>query len=406
MILIQFWAGSGSPTDKIVIEGNSSGATVVNVANAGGKGAGTGFGVTDGIQIIEVKGANTGSFTLGGKVSVGAFVYSLSENGFLQTALRAGVTAYSAVQAVLNDQMDSLWQRVSTRGQMVNYDGTQSNTGSGFWMRGEYSDTSATVGNLVAGVTTNNKLDYQRSTVQFGIKNSVSETQDGTLSVGIFGHRKVLDLDVNDMTNSRVAGAHAEGYGGGAAVTWQGANGLYADFVGQITSFDVDATDTLGGSGSFDAVTYSASAEAGYRMNVTESLRFVPQAQVIWQTSDLSDFTDSSGATITWDENPVLSGRVGIAVEFGPQDIAGEANFTGYAMVNLLRDFGNSGSVIASGVPITTSLNDTKIDFRAGIKSKSANGFSNFFAEAGYSQSISGNDYRSFKGVAGISFKF
>ncbi len=79
-------------TDKLVINGNSSGTTIVNIDNVGGTGSLTGSGPTDGILVIEVSGTSAGLFVVaGGGVTdgEGSFLYNLyqadGQNWYLQS---------------------------------------------------------------------------------------------------------------------------------------------------------------------------------------------------------------------------------------------------------------------------------------------------------------------------------
>ncbi|OCL19154.1 autotransporter outer membrane beta-barrel domain-containing protein [Gilliamella sp. wkB171] len=75
---------SNSPTDKLFIGGNASGHTSVNINNVGGLGANT--GMTNGIEIVNVKGISSNdAFNLeGNHLDVGAFEYYLYKGGLNQ----------------------------------------------------------------------------------------------------------------------------------------------------------------------------------------------------------------------------------------------------------------------------------------------------------------------------------
>ncbi|AIL32170.1 hypothetical protein IX83_01535 [Basilea psittacipulmonis DSM 24701] len=64
-----------SATDKLVVKGNTSGNTNIQVTNVGGEGAIT----TKGINIIEVDGNSDGVFTLTSRVVAGAYEYWLQK---------------------------------------------------------------------------------------------------------------------------------------------------------------------------------------------------------------------------------------------------------------------------------------------------------------------------------------
>lgn len=66
--------GDNSVTDKVVINGNTSGTTRVKVTNAGGSGAYT----LNGIEIISVEGESNGEFIKDSRIFTGAYEYSLT----------------------------------------------------------------------------------------------------------------------------------------------------------------------------------------------------------------------------------------------------------------------------------------------------------------------------------------
>lgn len=76
--------GDNSPTDRLVIGGDSLGTTIVRVTNVGGTGAPT----HEGIKVIDVAGASSGAFTLQGDyvfngqqaIVAGAYGYQLYKN--------------------------------------------------------------------------------------------------------------------------------------------------------------------------------------------------------------------------------------------------------------------------------------------------------------------------------------
>ncbi|EHW5313643.1 autotransporter outer membrane beta-barrel domain-containing protein [Escherichia albertii] len=68
--------GDESPTDKVIVTGDTRGSTRVVVNNIDGQGAQT----DKGIELIEVNGDSAGSFALThGTVEAGAYVYSLAK---------------------------------------------------------------------------------------------------------------------------------------------------------------------------------------------------------------------------------------------------------------------------------------------------------------------------------------
>lgn len=84
-----------SPTDKLVVTGDTTGSTYVAVNNAGGIGALT----TNGIKIIEVQGDSSGQFVQQGRIVAGLYDYYLQrgDSSYMPP------TAYDPAQSALND---------------------------------------------------------------------------------------------------------------------------------------------------------------------------------------------------------------------------------------------------------------------------------------------------------------
>ncbi|XBS70791.1 autotransporter outer membrane beta-barrel domain-containing protein [Acerihabitans sp. KWT182] len=62
-----------SDSERLIVQGNTSGDTLVSVNNAGGSGAQT----IDGIELINVIGASDGEFIQSGRIVAGAYDYTL-----------------------------------------------------------------------------------------------------------------------------------------------------------------------------------------------------------------------------------------------------------------------------------------------------------------------------------------
>ena len=87
--------GDASPTDRLVVTGNTAGTTNVRVINLGGGGAQT----VEGIKIIDVGGASNGSFSLLGDyvfqgeqaVVGGAYAYTLTRAASARRPMATGI---------------------------------------------------------------------------------------------------------------------------------------------------------------------------------------------------------------------------------------------------------------------------------------------------------------------------
>jgi len=272
-------------------------------------------------------------------------------------------------------------------------------------MRTTLSDTSAEGKTSVGGAGVKTDMHYTRNLVQLGYDQNMFSDSDGMLVAGVFGHYKRLDLKVDDASGSRLSKAEADGYGGGLSATWYSPSGFYADLIGQLTMWSAEASASTG-SGKFDALTYSTSLEGGYRFNLDDSVRLVPQAQLIWRGGNYDKFTDSSGIDVKWSEKNAFTGRIGIALEGGNPISKGGNGLTGYAIANLVRDFGGAGSLSASGTKVKTELNNTRVEGRLGANLSGDDESWTFYTEAGVASAITGKDYTSFKGIIGARWNF
>ncbi|WP_241086934.1 autotransporter outer membrane beta-barrel domain-containing protein [Candidatus Vondammii sp. HM_W22] len=412
-------------TDVLVVdrtEVGSGGPTKVIVANAGGAGGLTGRGKTDGILVIEVLDAGysaSSAFVLGAPAVAGAYEYDLvqadNQNWYLQSlkksaGLQAQLYGYSALQVVLREEIDTLWQR-GRRGQLLDMDGTASQSGSGLWMRSRYLKTSVDAGVTFGADSANTSLDYRQSMIQLGYDHELLAGADGYLAAGVFGHYKRLDLDVDNAMGERLSSADTSGYGGGASLIWYSQDGFYGGLVGQLTAYDIDVTGYTGGKGSLDALTWSISVEGGHRFDFIGGTRLVPQAQLAWHGLELDDFTDSRGVVVTWEEKKALTGRLGLALEGGRLKSQGGNGLTGYVLTNLVHDFDRPGSLNASGTSVGMQVNKmrvnrTRIEGRFGVQLLTDDDRLIFFGEIGVAKDLRGKPHTQYSGTAGLRWNF
>ncbi|PHR62557.1 MAG: hypothetical protein COA47_03155 [Robiginitomaculum sp.] len=405
--------GSGtSLTDLIVVMGASlGGTTTINVANSGGNGDFTGTGATDGIKIVQIGGtSNSSAFKLAnGVVYAGAFAYTLSQadnqDWYLQSGVRDQVFGFSALQTALRDDVDTMGQRRGQRRRLLNAGEAKNTADSGFWVRLAFSDVDADATTTVKTTTINSNLDYTRFLAQFGYDHTLSENNNSTLNGGLFGQYKRLTLDAFDA-NGKVSKVTANGYGWGGSLTWENVIGFYSDITAQVTFWDTQVNGLKSGAkDSIDVTTYSASLEAGYRIDIASNLSLVPQAQLVWRGGDFENFTNDT-ASITYKDEGSTIGRLGIALEANKPVAKNGKGLTSYIIANILRDFDRTGSVLISGTTIDTQTNRTRFEGRAGLNLDIRDSNMTLFVEAGFEHSFSGDNYSGVKGSVGGRIKF
>jgi outer membrane autotransporter protein len=368
--------GDGSKTDRLVVNGDTSGTSQLKVVNAGGSGAQT----VEGIRVVEVDGASNGNFTLLGDyvhegqqaVVGGAYAYKLYKNGitdpadgnwYLRSQLKekpvdpvdpvdptdpnppvtpeppvtplyqAGVPTYEAYpQALLGlNGVSTLQQRIGNRvwsgaGNRVVSQGADAigspyaapeeagvaTGGNGVWGRIEGAHNSIDPRASTSGT----RYDQDILKMQAGLDGLLAETQAGRLIGGVtvhYAHGKTKTRSVHG--DGEIS---TDGYGFGGNLTWYGENGFYLDGQGQVSWYDSDLSSVLaqsGLTGGNNGFGYALSLESGQRIGLDQSWSLTPQAQLVWSSIDFDSFNDLFGARVRLDRGDSLQGRVGMTLD-------------------------------------------------------------------------------------------
>ncbi|WP_284311294.1 autotransporter outer membrane beta-barrel domain-containing protein [Labrys miyagiensis] len=338
-----YLGADGSPTDRLVINGNASGSTLLDIRNVGGPGALT---AANGIQLVQVDGTSTAdAFRLAHAVAVGAFDYGLFMNAadqdwYLRSAgANGGPTLNASAQTTApyadilgNYALASLGTLAQRDGNRVWPGGTPPQLaadlppseamryapagpviyGAGAWGRivGQYSSYDPKTGS-----------SYTQSLgfTQAGYEGTAYESAAGDLSLGAYAtvgtSRADIDLTRDPVTGAARGTAHitSTGYGLGATTTWLGSDGLYADGIGQFTWYDSDLSNQT--TGNDEGWSSALSLEVGQRFAIGSGWAVVPQAQLAWTHVDFDSFTDENGSLNELGKGDSLRGRGGLRLE-------------------------------------------------------------------------------------------
>ncbi|EFN9620147.1 autotransporter outer membrane beta-barrel domain-containing protein [Escherichia coli] len=361
-------AGDDSATDKLIVQGNTSGKTFVTVNKAGGSGAQT----LNGIELIHVDGQSDGEFTQTGRIAAGAYDYTLgrgtgvnSGNWYLTSGknspipdshnndLRPEAGTYTANLVAANTMfVTRLHERL---GQMQYTDvitGEQKNTS--MWMRHEgghnrWHDASGQL-----------KTQSNRYVIQLG----------GDIAQWGWGKTDRWHLGVmagygNDHSSTDAARTgyrskgSVNGYSTGLYATWyaddETHNGAYLDTWAQYGWFNNYVKgDGLQGE-SWKSKGLTASLETGYTWKAGEfsgsqgSLNewyIQPQAQIVWMGVKADKHRENNGTRVesTGDDN--VRTRLGVKTWIkghNKMDDGKSREFSPFVEVNWLhntRDFG------------------------------------------------------------------
>ncbi|WBM68780.1 autotransporter outer membrane beta-barrel domain-containing protein [Buttiauxella sp. WJP83] len=357
VVLNTVLGNDASVTDKIVVNGNTSGNTFLKVNNAGGNGAYT----LNGIRVVEVKGLSDGTFTKSGRIVGGVYDYSLEKKGadwFLTNlyvappetpvtpgqpvapgtpetptnpatpktpdvpgtpVIRPETASYTANLVAANTMFNT---RLHDRLGEPQY--TDALTGekkvTSLWLRqvgghNRWKDTSGQI-----------NTQSNRYVIQMGgdiAQWSSDELQRWHLGVmGGYGHN-------SSNSRSHVTGYHSDGtvsgYSAGAYATWyqndETKQGMYLDSWAQYSWFDNDVKGQDIQSESYKSSGMTASLEAGYTHKLGEytgshgSLNewFIqPQAQVIWMGVTADDHRESNGTHVSGEGDNNVQTRLGV----------------------------------------------------------------------------------------------
>ncbi|MFU1928473.1 autotransporter outer membrane beta-barrel domain-containing protein [Bordetella hinzii] len=376
--------GDNSPTDRLVITGDSAGATPVMVKNMGGAGAAT----QRGIQVVQVNGISAGQFNLANgdyvingrpALVAGAYGYVLQQDAadgswYLRSSLidpgtpqqgvggapvtqapplyQPGVPVYEAYANTLLQlsQLTTLRQRVGNR----LYDPADTRR-NGVWSRVE-----GATGRFDPSVsTTGQHQNIDSWKAQFGVDRILSGEQGGARLVGGLAlHYGKADTRTNSAYGRGTIDTTA--YGLMPTLTWYGKDGLYIDTQAHATWFDSDLDSRQAGQlkDGRKAQSYGLGIEAGKAFGVGEGFALVPQAQLTYVSTRFSSFDDKFGAHVESDKGNSLLGRLGIALDYKSNWQAGGVNRESsvYGIVNIKHEFLDGTRLRVADVPVSSRM--------------------------------------------------
>ena len=425
--------GDSSPTDRLLIAGDSSGSSSLRIININGQGAPT----TEGIKVVDVTGASNGTFRLIGDYDFegqpaivgGAYAYRLQKNSpsnpsdgdwYLNSRLLAtdptsppiyqpGVPLYEAYSNFLLsiDSLGTYKQRSGSRSWLTERDET-SQPDQGIWLRTEgrknrqHPNTS----------TTDSNYDSNIWRVQLGASLPVQQTDTSTTIAGLALQYSDGRADVNSVFGD--GEIKTTGYGLLGTLSWTRNDGLYVDGQLQAMRYDSDlkskaVSSTLekGNKGSG----FAASIETGKSIPLSKSLAITPQAQLTYSTVSFDKFTDQFGAEVKLDEGDSLVARVGTSLDYklasNPNSKKNRSETNTYAIANISQELLNGSKTDISGTQASNRSDRTWISVGLGMNHGWAAGKYNLYGELQASSSLQdvGESYGAM-GTVGVRVKW
>ncbi|MFM0069195.1 autotransporter family protein [Paraburkholderia aspalathi] len=446
-------AGDGASSDRLVINGGTaSGATTLQITNAGGAGAPT---TQNGIRVVQAtNGAKTdmSAFRLSGAlVSAGAYDYYLAKGGvtagsseswYLRNTVPAtpnaatetpGVTVpasvnmpvagagtpplpdppanaapvplyrpevaiYAEVPSVARElgimQVDTFHDRLGEQS-LLTEDGKLPAAWGRVWgghsVLSQSGDVHPEFDGSVVGAQAGH--DIYADTTASGHRNHFGffvgfARATGDVSGFAVG---VPDADVGHLA--------INAYSLGGYWTHIGPGGWYTDAVLMGSSLVVDPGSRDGISTTTHGNAVTGSIEGGLPIPLGYNLTLEPQAQLIWQHLSINDFNDGI-SNVTFNNGNTFVGRFGIRL-VGRYDGLG-TTWQPYLRLNVLRSFGsNDTTTFGSVTPIGTSIGQTAGQVGAGVVAKITKQGS-AFATVSYVTNLGGEHQRTVTGNAGV----
>jgi outer membrane autotransporter protein len=429
--------GAATKTDQLVVTGNTSGSTTIQV-HATGTGVQT---VGDGIELVQVNGTSAAnSFRLSNVIQSGAYQYLLYQGGtasandwYLRSTLessssgasgavtpsgnlayRPGAVGYSMTPLLNADYgftiMGTLNERV---GDIASVEAGQANqTGAGnsngVWGRVSGEDFD---------VDSNNRFSASEQTFfgQFGKDWTLGRgANGGSTHAGVmvtFGSTSATFDDSLRSLNSQLSDAtgsvetQAQSLGG--YWTKYLPDGTYFDGVGQLTHYYNKYGDTYGDEATQNGFSAGASGEAGkpFLLPGSTGIAIEPQVQLLYQYLHLNA-TDDGVSPISSTSTNGLRGRVGFRLfRANLQNDGRTAAATPYLTFDVLHDFLSPGQTSVGGTPFEADPARTWYDVGAGVTTSMGKS-SELYVNIKYARNIGGEYERTVFGQAGYRYSW
>lgn len=327
-----------SATDKLIVNGSTSGNTLVTVNNIGGKGAYT----VNGIEIVEVSGDSSGTFTKVGRIVAGGYDYNVEQKGnnWYLTNLAAPV---DPVEPPVEPPVTPPNRAEQYRPEFGSYMANNYAANTMFMTRlhdrlGETQYTDVLTGEeKVTSLWMRNIGGHQRFKDDSGSLKTISNRYvlqiGGDLAqwssndldrwhLGVMaGYANSRSHTTSDLTHYSSRG-QITGYSAGLYGTWYSReadkSGAYVDTWALYNWFDNKVTGQYVAPEKYESSGITASVEAGYSFKIGESERnsywLQPKAQLVWMGVEADDHREKNGTRVTDDSKGNLMTRLGMKV--------------------------------------------------------------------------------------------
>lgn len=386
-----------SLTDKLVVAGNTSGDTHVQVNNLGGSGSQT----LNGIALISVQGNSDGTFTQQGRIVAGAYDYHLqrgagsnASNWYLSSENNdengdggdhGGATP--PAERILRPEAGSYIANLRAANQMFvmsmndRLSAMQGADSNALWLRNSGGHTRE---HDVSG-----QLETQTNGYALQLGSDLAQltaTGQDRLNVGVMtGYGYSTSNTDSTITRYRSSGT-VHGYSLGIYGNWfanaDKKTGLYADGWAQYSWFDNSVQGDGLAAERYHAKGMTTSLEAGYIMpllNATSvNVYLQPKGQLIWMGVKADDHREANGTRISATGNDNLQSRIGVRTYADFHTVGNSQNSRSlrpFAEVNWIHNTQNYGARmddVTVGAAGSRNLSEVSVGLEGDLNAKLA----------------------------------
>lgn len=426
--------GDNSLTDKMGVEGNTSGTTKVKVNNIGGQGAQT----VNGIELISVLGVSDGEFVKDGRIVAGAYEYFLNRGNGNTTDIKNWYLTSDLQPVDPTDPTDPVDPPVNPvyRPESGSYLANAWAVNSLFihTLHDRLGDTQYTdalgTGEQVSSIWVRNVGGY--STFRDGSSQLKTRNKKNVIQVGGdignwssngsnryhlgimvgygFNHSKTESNKTSYTSKGETEGFNLGIYGTYYA-NESDKSGFYADTWLTYSWFDNEVRGEELEKEKYKSKGFTASLESGYSFKIKsddshrKTYYIQPKAQIIYMGVDTDDHSESNGTKVEIKGEGNIQTRVGLRVyanHFNPTDKDNSKEIQPFVEANWIH---NSKDVRVSMDGINNKIRGTKDigEVKVGTEVKLNPSFNVW---GNVSHQWGGSGYRDTKVTLGIKYSF
>ena len=242
--------------------------------------------------------------------------------------------------------------------------------------------------------------------VQAGVDLYRGQHDNGSDIAGVYIALGQVAGDVKNFNGITAGHDQLQNYTLGGYWTHLSTSGWYTDLVLQGTGYNIKASSTRMAPLKTEGRGVGASVEGGYPIALRNGWVFVPQAQLVYQTTSFNDASDAA-SSVYFDNANSLAGRVGAEAKKNwalGGDTSQPRMMSTWLRVDLWREFmanpGVAFSTPTTPVSFHSNLQGSWVGLRAGLSSQLARNVF-VYANVGYDIGVS-NHGDGYGGRAGI----